>query len=201
MSFFTQAAAIIFKTSFSQKIGKLEIDILDSVGIDEKTSITDNPIEGGFNTDNAQDDPTEISFNGRMSAFSIKNSFISKISSIAFGKSSNRLKDAHDELYRIRDDKEPITLVTKYKSYDNMLMSSLSFPRDAGNGEELRFNVTFKEIRIAESQLISVDNSKISKDSAKKLSNFGRQVGGDKVAAPALKPSNITLGQFVKSLF
>lgn len=201
MSFFTDAAAIIFKQPFVQKVGKIEIDILEAIGIDEKTTLTNNPIEGGFNTDNAKDEPTEIRLSARISAYSLKNSVISQISSLARGKIPNRLKDAHDELYRIRTEQEPITLVTKYRSYDNMFMTSLSFSRDAGDGEELKFSVVFSEVRIAESQLVSIENSRIKTDNAKKQSSFGRQVAGDKTPAPALKPSNITLGQFVKSLF
>jgi len=80
-------------------------------------------------------------------------------------------------------------------------MTNLDMPAEAGDGETFRFTVTFQQINIAESQLVSIDNSRIKKDSAKKQSNFGRQVGGTKTPAPAVKPSTITLGQFVKSLF
>jgi hypothetical protein len=74
MSFFTNAAAIIFKQPFTQKIGKLEVDIVSSRNISEKVSLTSNPIEGGFNTDNAKDEPTEIVIVGIISKFSLKNS-------------------------------------------------------------------------------------------------------------------------------
>jgi len=201
MSFFTQAASIIFKRPFSQKIGKLEIDLVGQREIVEKTTITNNPVERSFNTDNSRKEPTEISFTATISAFSLKNSVISQISSLAKGKIPNRLKEAHDELYRLRDDEEPITLVMKYKTYDNMMISDLRFPDDAGDGEVLRFVISFKEIRIATSQLISISNLSIGTDNAKKTSSFGRQVGGTKTAAPAVKPSTITFGQFVRTLF
>lgn len=202
MSYFTEQASIIFKSQFSQKIRKLDIDILDAIGIDEKTTLTNNPIEGGkFNTDNARDEPTEITINGRISAFSIRNFSITRLSSLAVGKGLNRLKDAHDELYAIKAAKEPISLVTKYRTYDNMFLSGLNMPRDAGDGEEFRFTVTFSEVRFAESQLVSVANSSIKNDNAKKQSSFGRQVGATKTASPAIKPSQITFVQFIKTLF
>lgn len=199
MSVFTDAAAIIFKEPFTQKIGKLEIDIVLQRGITERTTISNNPIEGGFNTDNVVDEPTEITLTCIISSFSLKNSKLKQISSLAKGKIPNRLKDAHDELYRLNAEKEPVTLVMKYKSYPDMFMSLLDMPSEAGDGETFRFTVTFKKINIVESQLVSIDNSRIKKDSAKKQSSFGRQVGGTKTPAPALKP--ITLGQFIKSLF
>lgn len=202
MSFFSDAAAIIFKTPFKQKVGKLEIDILDSRGISEKSTLSSNPIEdGSFITDNIRKEPTEISISARISSFSLNNSVIKQVSSLIKGKIPNRLKDAHDELYRLYDAQEPITLVTKFKSYENMVMTSLDFGSDAGDGEVLRFSVSFKEVQIAESQLVSVANSKIKNETAKKQSNFGRQVGGAATPAPAVSTGNITFGQFVKNLF
>jgi hypothetical protein len=198
MSFFSEAASIIFKQPFTQKLGKLEVDIVSSRNITEKVSISNNPIEGGFNTDNAKDEPTEISVSGIISKFSLKNSKITQVTTLLSGSIPNRLKDAHDELYRIKNEKEPITLVMKYKSYSNMLLSSLNFPDEANSGETLRFTAVFKEIRIVESQLVSLDNSRIKTDSAKKKSSFGRQTGTEKAFEPK---STISLGQFVKSLF
>jgi len=198
MSFFTNAAAIIFKEPFSQKIGKLEVDITSSRSISEKVSLTNNPIEGGFNTDNAKDEPTEITISGIISKFSLKNSKISQLTTLAKGNIPNRLKEAHDELYRIFMAKEPIRLLMKFKYYDSMVMTNLDMPNDATDGESFRFTAIFKEARIVESQLVSLDNSRIKTDSAKKASSFGRQVGEQKSFTP--KPK-ITLVQFVRSLF
>lgn len=198
MSFFTNAAAIIFKQPFTQKIGKLEVDIVSSRNISEKVSLTSNPIEGGFNTDNAKDEPTEIVIVGIISKFSLKNSKIKQITTLASGNIPNRLKEAHDELYRIFRAKEPIKLVMKFSEYPNMVMTNLDMPNDANDGETFRFTATFREVRIVFSQSVAIDNSKIKTDSAKKESSFGRQAGENKDFTP---PSKISLGQFIKSLF
>lgn len=79
-----------------------------------------------------------------------------------------------------------------------MVMTNLDMPNDANDGETFRFTATFKEARIVESQLVSIDNLRIKTDSAKKESSFGRQVGESKDFAPT---SKISLGQFIKSLF
>lgn len=198
MGFFSESVAIIFKQPFTQRLGKLEVDIVSSRIISEKVTITNNPIEGGFNTDNAKDEPTQISITGIISKYSLKNSKIAQVTNIISGDISNRLKDAHDELYRIKNDKEPITLAMKYKQYANMLLSDLNFIDEANSGETLRFTAIFKEINIVESQLVSFDNSRIKTDSAKKTSSFGRQTGSEKTINPK---STITLRQFIKSLF
>jgi len=198
LGFFSESVAIIFKQPFTQRLGKLEVDIVSSRIISEKVTITNNPIEGGFNTDNAKDEPTQISITGIISKYSLKNSKIAQVTNIISGDISNRLKDAHDELYRIKNDKEPITLAMKYKQYANMLLSDLNFIDEANSGETLRFTAIFKEINIVESQLVSFDNSRIKTDSAKKTSSFGRQTGSEKTINPK---STITLRQFIKSLF
>lgn len=199
MSFITDAAAIIFKQPFTQKLGKLDIDIVQSRNISEKSSLTNNPIEGTFNSDNLLDESTEISITAKISKFSLKNSKIKQISSLIQGKIPNRLKSAHDELYRIKEAREPIQLVMKFKTYNSMVMTSLEMPNEAGDGESFRFTATFKEARIVESQLVSLKNSRIKLDSAKKQSSYGRQTGTSKTFTPA--QPKLTLGQFVKSLF
>lgn len=197
MSFFTNAAAIIFKQPFTQKIGKLEVDIVSSRNISEKVALTENPVEGGFNTNNARDLPTEIIITGIISKFSLNNSKIKQITTLASGNIPNRLKEAHDELYRIKNEKEPITLVMKFKSYSSMVMTNLDMPNDANDGESFRFTATFKEARIVFSQLAIIDNSRIKTDSAKKQNSYGRQTGEKKDFTP--KPK-ITLIQFLKNI-
>lgn len=202
MSFIESAVNLIFANPVTQKIGNISIDIVSQRSISEKTNVTNNPTEKGFVTDNARDEPTEISITGIISSYSLNKSTLSSISSLAAGKIPNRLIEVHNELYRIKNDKEPIILKMKYKIYENMFLTSLDMPADAGDGDSFRFTANFKEIKIATSQLISVDNTKIKKDSAKKQSNFGRQSTTTKTAAvpDAVKP-DLTLTQFVKELF
>lgn len=200
MSVFSEGAALVFKKPFTQKIGKLEIDIVSQTGITEKVNLTSNPIEGGFNTDNARDEPTEIIITGLISSFSLKNSKIKQISSLAEGKIPNRLKDAHDELYSLKEKKEPITLIMKYKSYKDMFITRLDMTNSAGDGESFRFTITFQKVNIVKSELVL-----IKKDSAKKRNNYGRQSSGNKQpnVPPKVKPQTQTigLGEFLKRLF
>jgi len=200
MSFFTNAAAIIFKQPFTQKIGKLEVDIVSSRNISEKVSLTNNPIEGGFNTNNARDEPTEIIITGIISKFSLKNSKIKQITTLASGNIPNRLKEAHDELYRIKNEKEPVTLVMKFKTYPNMIMTNLDIPTDTNDGETFRFKTVFKEARIVFSQTVASSNLRIKTDSAKKQTSYNRQVGESKDFSGSPKP-RLSIFQFVKSLF
>ena len=198
MSIITNAAAILFKRTFSQKIGRLEIDIVEDRTITEKVTITRNPVGNSFITDNARDEPTEISIVGEISAFSLKSSLINNLFKLSLGDTYNRLKEAHDELYRIKNEKKPISIVSKYKTYENMILLSLSFFSKPGDGETLRFSCVFQEVRIAESQLVNIPNSKIKVDTAKNQTSFGREVAEVKDFEPQPK---LTLIEFFKSLF
>ena len=195
MSSFTDEAAVLFKEPFTQKIGALIVDIITLRNITEKMSVTSNPIEGAFTTNNARFLPVEIEINGIMSKYSLRNSLIRR--ALSGGRKPNTLKDAHDELYRIFVSKEPIELVTKYKSYKNMIMSQLNIATNIGDGDTLRFNTTFTEARIVSSQLVTIDNSQIKTDTAKKQTAVGRQAGATKDFSPT-ETGTIGLGTFLK---
>lgn len=199
---FGSLVSLIFKIPFKQKIGKLDIDILDSRRIVERSIITSSPIESGsYINDHIIDEPTEISITGRISKFSLNNSKLSQLSSLVKGKIPNRLKDAHDELYRLKEEKEPFILITKFKAYEDMIISSLEFLSDPNDGDVLKFSVVFTKLNIIESQIVSIPNSRILSESAKNLSSFGRQIAKPITPSPAVSSKNISFGQFIKSLF
>lgn len=50
------------------------------------------------------------------------------------------------KLQKIRDAREPVTIVTSLRKYDNMVLQSISIPRDATTGDALRFRAQFIQI-------------------------------------------------------
>lgn len=197
MTILTNSASLIFKQgNFQQKIGKLDIDVVTGKKVSKKVALTNNIIEGSFVTSNARKLPTEIRIDGLISEYSIKRSLLARLTSS--NDISNILKDAHDELNRIIDAEEPITIVMNYKAYKNMIMTDFDMPSDPGDGVIFKFSAQFKEARIVSSQLVNVDNSVISKDSAKKKTSLGRKVGTEKVVAP---PPPLDILQFFQDIF
>lgn len=59
-----------------------------------------------------------------------------------------------------------LSLTTKRRRYDNMMMTSLTFPRTLENGKALKFSATFQEIRIVKGQTVDIKN--ISRSAASK---------------------------------
>lgn len=63
----------------------------------------------------------------------------------------SRGAQAYKTLKTIKDSGSIITISTSLRTYENMVMTSLSVPRVADNGNGLRFTASFKQIRVVNS--------------------------------------------------
>jgi hypothetical protein len=59
-------------------------------------------------------------------------------------------------LNRLAEGATLLTVTTVLETYENMVLSSLSAPRDASTGDVLRFSATFRRIVFAESQRVTI---------------------------------------------
>jgi hypothetical protein len=64
--------------------------------------------------------------------------------------------DALAALTEIHEAREPVTITTSLRLYENMVMESLTIPRDAETGAALRFTATFRQIVIVANQRVRV---------------------------------------------
>lgn len=81
-------------------------------------------------------------------------------------------EEALSKLERIRDGRAPVTITTSLRTYDNMVMTSLSIPRSGETGRALEFTATFQQVTIVEVKRVTVTVSKPP--------NLGTQPGKDK---------------------
>ncbi len=63
--------------------------------------------------------------------------------------------DAFKSLLTIRDSKQVITVITSAKVYSNMIMKSLTVPRNKSTGDSLIFTASFQEVKFAD--IITID--------------------------------------------
>ena len=89
-----------------------------------------------------------------------------------------RADDAFKELQTIRDNKEVITVVTSAKTYDSMILKSLTVPRDKSSGDSLVFSASFQEVIFADVETVTIDKIKPNKTAAPK------KAGGDVAYEP-----------------
>jgi hypothetical protein len=106
--------------------------------------VTDHPVETGASiTDHSLVRPVILSIEGIITD--------TPIGLIAESREESGVlptNDGFQKLLDIKDAREPVTIVTSLKTFKNMVMQSLTVPRDASTGDALIFRATFKQIRL-----------------------------------------------------
>jgi hypothetical protein len=60
--------------------------------------------------------------------------------------------DARAFLLRLLERREAVTIETSVGTYDNMVLVSITEPRNVGTGKAMRFSATFREIRFIDNE-------------------------------------------------
>jgi len=114
------------------------------------SEVTEYPVEdGGDVTDNVRPKPIVVEIDGLISDTPIGNMVdvrAHETSSPAGDLEFLPSEDALARLIAIRDAREPVTIETSLKLFENMAMTSLEVPRDARTGHALRFTATFQQV-------------------------------------------------------
>lgn len=119
------------------------------------TDVTDHPVEEGADvSDNARAKPRILTLSNAI----VSNTplgILAQVRSINVDDDGNLVRnqlmpsdDARARLEAIRDAREPVTVETSTRTYDNMIMQTLNIPKDAKTGNALVFTAVFKEVII-----------------------------------------------------
>lgn len=148
--------------------------IIDGYTIDASISedhsfdsdVTDFPVEQGANiTDNVRPKPIVITIEGIVS-----DTPLGAIADIRHGDDTfTPSNEALAVLEGIRAARQPVTIQTTLRVFENMLMSGLSIPRDPQTGAALRFSATFTEVILVTNNRTTVRVATPSSGSAKGL--------------------------------
>lgn len=144
--------ANIFFSNRQKKVGAIEIDTFTSENHELSSNVTQYPVEnGGDISDHITNNPDAFSGNAVVMPVKLINPDTTK----------NRAKDAYEELKRINDDKEVVTIVSGLRVYENMHLNSISIPRSSETGNSLVFDISATQIRIANSQTTTIPKSQL----------------------------------------
>ena len=164
--------SIVFRRPPGQPnaINQIILDATISERHDHSSEVTTHPIEtGGFVADHIYENPRVVTIEGE-----ITDSPIVPFNIMA-GLSARRL-EAYDQLVLIHKARAVVRLVTGLKVYADMVMRSLSVPRDPGTGGRLQFSAEFVEIRQVTSEVVGVATPKPEqKDKVVAEQSRGRQ--------------------------
>ncbi|MCM1059470.1 MAG: hypothetical protein NC452_04175 [Eubacterium sp.] len=129
-------------------IGGLAFDAVLKTDHTSKVTATSHPVESGANiSDHAFVEPAEISFEVGVSDCETGNG--------TFG-SGNRSQEAFSELIKLQNSRQLITVVTRFKTYRNMLIINVSVPDDYTTMFALKANILLREIPIVSTGKVTV---------------------------------------------
>lgn len=131
----------------NKSIQDLEIDIVSSEVIELPSETTDNPIESGSEvTDHIINRPILL----RM---------VCQIGGSNLTNWTDRKIEGYEALKRLRDDKQPVTVVSGLETFTNMLINNITIDRNLQNASVLQFQIEFKQAKIVSSQRVDVSNN------------------------------------------
>ena len=131
----------------TKQIQDLQIDIVSSEVIELPSETTDNPIESGSEvTDHIINKPILL----RM---------ICQIGGSTLLNFTDRKLEGYEALKKLRDDKQPVTVVSGLETFSNMLINNITIDRNLQNASVLQFQIEFKQAKIVSSQRVDVSNN------------------------------------------
>lgn len=74
---------------------------------------------------------------------------------LQFSNTFDRVLSVYDKLIQFRDNATLLSVVTRMRTWDNMVIANLEAPRDPKVGEAINFAIDFEQIQIADLQVIA----------------------------------------------
>lgn len=178
-----------FKTAFGNQYGNIELDAALDENHEWSAEATGNPVEEGAPvTDHVIEQSDKLTIKG----------FVSDTPLVGSIPQISRSLEVFDLLYELIKIKEPMTVYTQYRIYDDMVLTNVSIPRSAGVGEAIEFNAEFIHIRKVATQMVDVPDGINPKKEAKSGGAKGatanktepQKDGGKKQTETVQKPSS-----------
>lgn len=120
------------------RIGHITVDCTPEQTHRFPSRITENPVEdGSVYTDHVVLLPAVVEIIGRISNASIFPTL-----------SQYTYHDAFQELVRLQSERTPFVVVTGLNVYQNMLIEDITIPRNANDGQSMRFTAVLREVQI-----------------------------------------------------
>lgn len=184
MIFKTNGVTIGEKSPTEDFVGSGGIVVDAAISEEHTTScdLTKNPVEEGAKiTDHVQLEPAKLTIDGVISDSPLGAPFVqnfqnAKAAVLSKLTGESRSIDAYQKLLELQKSREPFTVTTGLKKYNNMIMTSLSVPRTVSTSNSIHFKATMEEIRIVKSKSALGGLAKQVKKSARNLASKTRQM-------------------------
>ena len=151
-----------------------------------KNEVTQNPVETGSPiADHVIEKPDKLRLQGVITNSPLRGPDAGKY----FGGQIevDRVQDKFETIYILFKQKEKIIVYTKHKIYTDMVIESVSIPRNAQIGEEIQFTMELVNIRLVATQLVTLPPGISAKKAA---STVGKKVEPQKAAGQKMLDQN-----------
>ena len=158
------------KLEFIPKDSAIEISLDASIseGHAFNSRVSQFPVEdGSVVADNIINDPTTLDITGFITNTPVTIFLQNAANLVDDTSGGDRVKTAFDALLALRESKEPFTIVTGLKTYENMVFTSLNIPRDKSTGStNLRFNAKVVNIEFVTSRTEALSKDTVASEPA-----------------------------------
>jgi len=181
--------------------GEIDITVDAALTVAHKygLTVTSSPIEDGSSVDDhAVRDPDELTMEGFVSDHPVE--FLGgvlrgEVAGGAVGEllgATPRSVSAYALLRKAVDDKALLTVLTRFRTYDDMLATNLEVQQAQEVGEALRFQLTLRHVRRVGTSATSVLDklTDAAKDDAAPTASRGRKPAKAPAAAPRARAEN-----------
>ena len=186
-----------FQSAFGNQYGNIELDAVLDESHEWSADVTSNPVEDGAPvTDHVIEQADKLTIRGVVTDAPL-NASSSILGFIGGGSADNKTQTVFDLLDTLIKKREVLTVYTKHKTYDDMVLTNVTIPRSAGVGEAIEFRAEFIHIRKVATQTVDVPDGVSAKPEAKAGGAGGAvskkasatKASGKKQATKANKPA------------
>ena len=181
---------LLWKKPRQKTIGSVIVDGYLSETHNRNSTITRYPVEGGDEiTDHIQNHPISVTVSGIVSNTPLNRNLFTNLRG---DFSEDRVVAAFEEFERLREAKQPISIVTGLKVYEGMAIESFTPTKNQRTGYSMEFSMTLIKITIVSSQTVEITTSQIGGDAetqsqASPQANQGTTVGESGAANTAVE--------------
>ena len=138
--------------SYIQNYQAIVFDAVTDTGIRRQADITSYPVESGAEvSDHVQIKNNTFKLSGIITETPVR---LEKDLLYSAGVNGTRISQAIQYLDKIFDSRQPITLVTEHKVYENVILSGISY--DYKSEFAMQFDLEFEQIRLVSSSTVNV---------------------------------------------
>lgn len=159
--------------------GAVELDASLNEGHSSTADVTQFPVEEGADiTDHVRIKPETLSITGV-----VTNTPLIFLASLR--ESPTRAEEAYGKLRDILRAREPVSVITSLRQYENMVLTSMKTSRDASTGSVVNVQLDFQEIIVASSESVAAPEPTAGAPSSAGAANAGSQAAGPASAGAA----------------